>query len=116
MTQPMSTPEIPSPTGTNGRVVATFAEAPASCTLKFQLGKIDVLYTMRDMGDDVLFARIRRLLPRIEEKVNTPPEDPAETSPEGWCALHKVPMKQHANGKGTWWSHKLADGAWCKGQ
>jgi hypothetical protein len=116
MAQITSPIENPSPAGTNGSAPAPFAEAPASCTVKFQIGKIDVLYTMRDRDDDALFARIRRLLPRIEEKVNTPPEDPAETPPEGWCALHKVQMPRHANGKGTWWSHKLADGTWCRGQ
>jgi hypothetical protein len=25
-------------------------------------------------------------------------------------------MRCHTNGKGSWWSHKLADGTWCKGK
>ena len=35
---------------------------------------------------------------------------------EGWCPLHHVRMQHHTNGKGSWWSHKLADGTWCKGK
>ena len=36
--------------------------------------------------------------------------------PEGWCALHQVPMERHSNERGSWWSHRLADGSYCKGK
>ena len=40
---------------------------------------------------------------------------PAPT-PEGWCALHQVPMELRSNERGSWWSHRLADGSYCKGK
>jgi len=40
---------------------------------------------------------------------------PAST-PEGWCALHQVPMELRSNERGSWWSHRLADGSYCKGK
>ncbi|MDP2727157.1 MAG: hypothetical protein Q8P59_06400, partial [Dehalococcoidia bacterium] len=32
------------------------------------------------------------------------------------CTLHKATMKRHENEKGTWFSHKLADGTYCNGK
>jgi hypothetical protein len=40
----------------------------------------------------------------------------AAPPPEGWCALHQVPMELRSNERGSWWSHRLADGAYCKGK
>jgi hypothetical protein len=91
-------------------------EAPAACTLKFPLGGLDILYTMRDASDAALFARLRRILPRLQEKVTTPQGTdaaPAEATPR--CSLHHVPLKRYRKGDRVWWSHKLADGTWCKG-
>jgi hypothetical protein len=45
----------------------------------------------------------------------TPPAA-AASAPEGWCPKHQVPMTQQHNTKGTWYSHRLADGTWCKGK
>lgn len=43
-------------------------EAPASCCLKFTLNGVEILYTMRDVNDNLLYGRIRRILPIIQEK------------------------------------------------
>ena len=40
---------------------------------------------------------------------------PAPT-PEGWCALHQAPMELRSTERGSWWSHRLADGSYCKGK
>jgi hypothetical protein len=51
-----------------------------------------------------------------------PPAAPANgqaqsaPTPEGWCALHQVPMELRQNERGSWWSHRLADGSYCKGK
>ena len=51
-----------------------------------------------------------------------PPAPPANGQaqpapmPEGWCALHQVPMELRSNERGSWWSHRLADGSYCKGK
>ena len=39
-----------------------------------------------------------------------------EGKPEGWCELHQVQMRQYSKDGRTWWSHRLDDGTWCKGQ
>lgn len=46
------------------------AQAPSSVTLKWQVGGIELLLTLRDATDDALFARIRRVLPKIEAKMD----------------------------------------------
>ena len=53
----------------------------------------------------------------------TPPPAPPSngtaqqaSTPEGWCALHQVPMELRSNERGSWWSHRLADGSYCKGK
>lgn len=53
----------------------------------------------------------------------TPPPAPPSPAtaqpvptPEGWCALHQVPMELRSNERGSWWSHRLADGSYCKGK
>jgi hypothetical protein len=33
-----------------------------------------------------------------------------------FCALHQVPMELRTNERGSWWSHRLADGSYCKGK
>ena len=32
------------------------------------------------------------------------------------CPVHQVPMEQHSNERGTWWSHQDPAGGWCKGK
>jgi hypothetical protein len=32
------------------------------------------------------------------------------------CPLHHVAMELRTNERGSWWSHRLADGAYCKGK
>jgi hypothetical protein len=47
-----------------------------------------------------------------------PSKGPAQPTPppEGWCALHQVQMELRNNERGSWWSHRLADGSYCKGK
>jgi len=32
------------------------------------------------------------------------------------CPIHQVPMELRQNERGAWWSHRLADGSYCKGK
>ena len=45
------------------------AQAPSSCTLKWVVGGIELLLTLRAADDQQLFNRIGRILPKIEEKL-----------------------------------------------
>jgi len=86
-------------------------EAPAACTLKFQLSGVDVLYTMRDVNDDTLFARIKRILPRVLEKTQGAQEQGNVLR----CSIHNVPLKRYSKNGQVWWSHRTAEGTWCRG-
>ena len=87
-----------------------------SITLKATLHGHEVMVTLR--GTD--FASVKAQVEQASEwlKVQAPAQPPAQTTeqPEGWCAKHSVQMTQnHKNGR-SWWSHRLADGTWCKGK
>ena len=82
---------------------------------------LEHLRVVRSDDLDELLREIRALKQSItasrakaqEEEQNTAPHTQPQ---EGWCPLHHVRMQHHTNGKGSWWSHKLADGTWCKGK
>ena len=38
-----------------------------------------------------------------------PPEPPAHV-----CQGHQTPFKRYSQGESVWWSHKTADGKWCR--
>jgi hypothetical protein len=33
-----------------------------------------------------------------------------------WCPLHQCQMQQRSNARGSWYSHRLRSGAYCKGE
>ena len=37
-------------------------------------------------------------------------------APAGWCPIHQVQMRQQSNERGSWYSHQIAGGGWCKGK
>lgn len=50
----------------------------------------------------------------------TPPPPPAsertsDTDPS-WCPIHQCQMQQRSNERGSWYSHRLSSGAYCKGE
>lgn len=49
-----------------------------------------------------------------------PPRDPMvaptnDTDPS-WCPIHRVQMQRRTNDRGSWYSHRLDSGAYCKGE
>jgi hypothetical protein len=50
--------------------------------------------------------------PVKEEKPAPPAEPPAK---EDWCSIHKTTMQLRKNARGTWFSHRLPHGDYCKG-
>jgi hypothetical protein len=111
-TEPTPPADAP-PTDLPASAAWQVSEAQASCCLKFTLSGMEVLYTMRDVNDDLLFARVRRILPRILEKVNGNAAAPPPDVP--MCPIHHVPMRRHTKGDQAWYSHKAPDGSWCRG-
>lgn len=94
-------------------------EAPASVNVRVIIGGREVQITLRDTDEARLLQRLSAVLAQYPL-----PESPAliasplatQQDTEGWCALHGTPMRQQSNARGTWWSHKLSDGAYCKGK
>jgi len=65
--------------------------------------------TLRDSDEGRLLSRLEALLTRFPAE-----DEPTQEPPEGWCGKHAVQMKLNHNAKGSWWSHKTAEG-WCHG-
>jgi hypothetical protein len=82
-------------------------EAPASCCLKFQASGVECLYTMRDTDDELLFARVQRILPKLMEGLM--PTEAGATPPVApdYCPIHQVQMKQYSKDDEVWYSHRL---------
>jgi len=97
-------------------------EAPASVNVRLCIGGADVQWTLRDQDEDRLAERLARLLARFPQAPAAPvpaaaaPAAPAQPTPEGWCLVHGISMKLNNNERGRWYSHRLEDGAWCKGK
>ncbi len=100
-------PAVPQPTAWE------CAQAPSSCTMKWNQAGIELLLTLRAANDADLFSRIKRILPNIQEKVHH--NGNGATQDAAQCAIHKVPMKRYSKGDQVWYSHQAADGTWCRG-
>jgi hypothetical protein len=87
-------------------------EAPASANVRVTIAGREVQVTLRDTDEERLLARLQTVLERFP--VLEAPRTPSG-SPEGFCSLHNVPMRQTTKNGRTWWSHKTAEG-WCKGR
>ena len=59
--------EIPQPPAAPAPAASTWdvREAPGSCYLKFRIGFLELSYTMRDINDERLCARLAKMLPTI---------------------------------------------------
>ena len=94
---------------------APLPEAPVSITLKATLHGHEVMVTLRGVD----FASVKAQVEQASEwlKVQAPAQPPTQ-SPErpGWCTKHGVQMHQNHKDGRSWWSHRLADGTWCKGK
>jgi len=101
--------------------VLPLPEAPVSITLKATLHGHEVMVTLRGVD----FASVKAQVEQASQwlSVQAPPQPPMPSTGQaerwerpGWCAKHSLQMTQnHKNGR-SWWSHRLADGTWCKGK
>src|SRR5215831_16063492 len=93
--EPVATPALP--------------EAPASVNFHTTIAGRQIQITLRDTDETRLLARLETLLQRFP--VVEEPKEPAQK--EGWCSEHNAKMKLNHGKRGSWWSHKMADGQWC---
>jgi UTP:GlnB (protein PII) uridylyltransferase len=91
------------------QVPVQHTEAPASVNFHTTLAGRQVQITLRETDETRLLARLETLLQRFS--VIEEPKESAQR--EGWCYKHNVQMKLNHGKRGSWWSHKTADGQWC---
>jgi hypothetical protein len=95
-------------------------EAPVSITLKATLHGHEVLVTLRGVD----FASVKAQVEQASQwlSVQAPPQPPAQRTTQAdhddspYCHRHKTALKRFSKDGRTWYSHKTADGRWCKGQ
>lgn len=114
-----TTPEHATQETTDAPVASTaLPEAPASANCYITLHGRQVQVTLRDTCEARLLQRLAAVLapyplPDAAPRITSPLAAPQNTA--GWCALHHAAMKEQTNVRGSWWSHKLAEGGYCKG-
>jgi hypothetical protein len=97
---------------------APLPEAPASANVRVKVGGHEVQWTLRDVDEARLAARLEALLTRYPEAVcaGTPQREQASAAPPAGppvCQWHG-PLKESTKAPGTWFcSKKMADGSYC---
>jgi len=116
-----------------GTAPAPCPEAVFSLTLKGTLDGVEALLTARGQTA----AEFRANLEAIRGLLDARPQAPApgipvssqgQLSPQqhgalaqhkamtGVCPIHQVAMTLNTKDSRQWWSHRTADGQWCKGK
>jgi hypothetical protein len=95
-------------------------EAPVSITLKATLHGHEVMVTLRGVD----FASVKAQVEQASQwlSVQAPPQPPRHGTAQPahddnpYCHRHKTALKRFTKAGRSWFSHKTADGRWCKGQ
>ena len=45
-----------------------------------------------------------------------PQVEPTTDTDPSWCPIHRCKMERRTNERGSWYSHRLSSGAYCKGE
>jgi hypothetical protein len=92
-------------------------EAPCSMNTYVDLAGFRLQITLRGHDEHAVLTRVKALLAQFPAPQQAPgkPTDTA-TVPDGWCRRHDCQMTQNHKNGSVWWSHRLADGTWCKGK
>jgi hypothetical protein len=99
-------------------------EAPVSITLKATLNGHEVLVTLRGVDFASVKAQVEQasqwLSVQAPAQPPTPPPAQGTTPPahdeSPYCHAHKAVLKRYERNGQVWYSHKTADGRWCRGQ
>jgi hypothetical protein len=117
MPEPVSAPALP-------EAVPALPEAPVSITLKATLHGHEVMVTLRGVD----FASVKAQVEQASDwlKVQAPTQPPTQPPTKGtaqrahddspYCRAHKAVLKRYERNGQVWYSHKTADGHWCRGQ
>ena len=100
---------------------STHSEAPASVNCHILLEGRQVQVTLRDTDETRLLARLATLLqqyPIAQPPTEPPTQSTGSAVPDDnpFCHTHKVPLKKFSKDGRTRYSHKTANGRWCRGE
>jgi hypothetical protein len=107
-----------------GEVVPALPEAPVSITLKATLHGHEVMVTLRGVD----FASVKAQVEQASQwlSVQAPAQPPTQPPAQGtaqhadndspYCHAHNAVLKRYERNGQVWYSHKLANGPWCRGQ
>jgi hypothetical protein len=99
-------------------------EAPVSITLKATLHGHEVMVTLRGVD----FASVKAQVEQASQwlRVQVPAQPPTQPPRQGktqsahedspYCHAHKAVLKRYERNGQVWYSHKLANGQWCRGK
>ena len=99
-------------------------EAPVSITLKATLHGHVVMVTLRGVN----FASVKAQVEQASEwlSVQAPAQPPTQPPSQGtaqrahednpYCHAHNTALNRYERNGQVWYSHKTADGRWCRGQ
>src|SRR5262245_9934421 len=103
---------------------APLPEAPVSITLKTTLHGHEVLVTLRGVD----FASVKAQVEDASQwlSVQAPAQPPTQPPSQGaaqrahddspYCQAHNAVLKRYERNGQVWYSHKLANGQWCRGK
>jgi hypothetical protein len=91
-------------------------EAPVSITLKATLHGHEVLVTLRGVDFASVKAQVEAASAWLKAQAPAQPPTQSPGPPRGWCRTHDMQMTQTTKHGRSWYSHRLADGSWCKGR
>lgn len=91
-------------------------EAPASANCYIEVAGRQVQVTLRDTDETRLLERLAALLAQYPVAAPSQGQAPAGDTSGKLCPMHQTAMRKHTNDRGSWWSHKAADGSWCRGK
>lgn len=67
-------------------------------------------------GDTGVRGGVTRMSPKEEKPRRKQQEEKVVAGPASvLCSIHDTPMERREKDGAAWWSHRLADGSWCKG-
>jgi hypothetical protein len=108
----------PEPEPTPAPAPAPLGEAPCSVNVHLTIAGRQVQLTLRGHDEGDVLTRLETVLARYPQpQVPAQPQAQAPAPVEKrYCPKHGTEMQQNHKDGRSWWSHRLADGSWCKGK
>lgn len=106
----------------------TWTEAPASCTIRFNLQGFDCMFTLRGETGKAVLPKVEQAIGWLQKKGAEPTHSNGAGSGNGGepetkvCPIHHVVMKRRSGrGGDSWYSHKAINPDtgqeyWCRGE